>query len=153
MEGDEGSAVSDEAMTVIASRFISVSKKSILPLMRTITETLKRHEEISDYDKEEDIDDQKDGDGGSSDTGGGQDQPPIQSFSTLNLKGAAMTSAAENTKTQAASRDRDNSSKKSSSGKGGGGQGKRRSLVTLEPNIMLTEEALYHHNKNKFIVW
>ena len=76
-----------------------------------------------------DIDD-NDGDGGRSDAG--KDQPP-----TINsLKGVII---AVNSKTLA---------KNSSFGKGHGGtdRGSRRSLGTLEPDIMLTAEALYHHN-------
>ena len=47
--------VSDEALTVIASRFLSESGKSILPLMHTITETLKRSDDII-HEDEDDID-------------------------------------------------------------------------------------------------
>ena len=133
-EGD----VAEEAVKVIASRFIFESKMCVVPLIVTINETLKRLyrcNSILEDDKDEGGDDIDDKDAG-------QDQPPTKGLSNLSLKGAATsTSVAVNSKTQA---------KNSSSGKRGGSTagGSRRSLGTLEPNIMLTAEALYHHNNN-----
>ena len=97
---------------------------------------------LRDNVNDNDIDDE-DEDGSTT----GQDQPPIRSFSKLSSKAVTISSMAVNSKTE------DKSSKKSSTGKGGGGKGKRRSLGTLEHNIMLSAEALYHHNKPKFNVW
>ena len=138
----------DNAMAVIASSFIFESKMCIVPLIRIIAETIKclRLDMPTLRDNVNDIDDE-DEDGSTT----GQDQPPIRSFSKLSSKAVTTSSMAVNSKTE------DKSSKKSSTGKGGGGgeggKGKRRSLGTLEHNIMLSAEALYHHNKPKFNVW
>ena len=114
----------------------------IVPLIRIIAETMEglRLKMPILCDNVNDIDDEDEDEDGSTT---GQDQPPIRSFSKLSSKAATTSSMAVNSKTE------DKSSKKSSSGKGGGGgegKEKRRSLGTLEPNIMLT-------NKTKFNVW
>ena len=139
----EGDSIDEDVVTAIAAYFISESEESIVPLIRTIDATLSQIRKFNKYRRGEDLD--VSGDGWDRRSDEDHDEPPVDSFSKISLKGPITIT---NNTVTAASNDSKTQTMKASSGKGDL-RGSRRALGILEPNIsLLTEEAVYHHTKN-----